>query len=140
MSEITERPGRGRTIVIVIVTFVVLAGVVVGITYLTGGGATPPTSVPTSTASTDDETSAPDDDGADEEEEDVQLSPSPATVLPEPMGGQEAIDALGDKIEIVAQRNGKTVEQVKELLLRDKTAEVSTKGFIRYIDTFKNEG
>lgn len=137
MSEITERPGRGRTIIIVIVTFVILAGVVVGITYLTGGGSTPPAAEPTSTAGPDTETTAPDDDDADEEEDDVNLSP---TVLPEPMGGQEAIDALGDKIDVVAQRNGKTVEQVKELLLRDKTAEVSTKGFIRYVDTFKNEG
>lgn len=138
MSEITERPSRARTIIIVVATFVILAGVVVGITYLTGGGTTPPAAEPTSTAGPDTETTAPDDEGANEEEDDVQISPSPGAVLPEPMGGQEAIDALGDKISVVAQRNGKTVEQIEDLLLRDKTAEVSTDGFIRYIDTFKN--
>lgn len=139
MSDITERPSRARTIIIVVATFVILAGVVVGVTYLTGGGTTPPAAEPTSTAGPDTDTTAPDDEGANEEEDDVQISPSPGAVLPESMGGQEAIDALGDKISIVAQRNGKTVEQLEELLLRDKTAQVSTSGFIVYIDTFDNE-
>lgn len=136
MTEITERPSRWRTIVIVIVTFVVLAGVVVGITYLTGGGMTPPAAEPTSTAGPDTETTAPTDGDADEEG-DMKQTPSPINaVLPEPMSGQEAIDELGDKIEIVAKRNGKTVEQLEELLLRDKTAQVSTSGYIVYVDTF----
>lgn len=53
-------------------------------------------------------------------------------VLPKAMGGQEAIDALGDDIEVVAERNGKTVEELKELLLRDHSAKVSKNGFLLY--------
>lgn len=55
-------------------------------------------------------------------------------VLPKAMSGQEAIDALGDKIDVVAKRVGKTPEELKELLLRDKSARVTPEGNIRYHD------
>lgn len=120
------------------VTVVVLAGIIIGVTYLTSGGATPsasgsPTVSPTATTT-------PTPPGGSEDGDDMELQPTPSQMLPEPMGGQEAIDALGDKIEVVAKRNGKTVEQLEELLLRDKSAQVSTDGFIVYVDSFKNGG
>lgn len=71
---------------------------------------------------------------------DGTLASSGLTVLDKPLGGQEAIDALGEKIEIVAERNGKTVDEIKELLLRDKTASISTGGFILYTDDFGKKG
>lgn len=55
-------------------------------------------------------------------------------VLPKEMSGQEAIDALGDKITVVAKRVGKTPEELKELLLRDKSARVTPEGNVRYHD------
>jgi hypothetical protein len=141
---VTERitgPSRRVLIVVLVAAVVVVAAVITGVTFLTRDSSAPfepdrPSAAPST------ETTAPSDTdaGSENEEDDVKLSPVPGAVLPEPMRGQDAIDALGDKIEIVANRNGKTVEQVKELLLRDKTAEVSTDGFIRYVDTFKDEG
>lgn len=118
-----------------IATVVVLAGIIIGVTYLTSGGTTPSgTESPRPSASPSD-TTTPDPDGG-EDGDDVEVVPTPSSeVLTEPLGGQEAIDALGDKIEIVAQRNGKTVEQLEELLLRDKAAKVSTDGYIVYIDS-----
>lgn len=134
MAEAAEGPNRGRIIALVIATVVVLAGVIIGVTYLTGGGATPsatesPTARPT-------DTTTPGDSDGGEDGDDVKPVPTPSSqVLTETLGGQEAIDALGDKIEIVANRNNKTVEQVEELLLRDKSAKVSTNGYIVYIDS-----
>lgn len=132
MDETSRRPNRRRTIALVIVAVIVVAGAIVGITYLVGN--TPSgTDQPSPT-----ETTAPADPDTGEEEGDVELTPTPSQVLPEQMGGQEAIDALGDKIEFVAKRNGKTVEQLEELLLRDKSAKVSPQGFVVYIDSFEN--
>lgn len=136
MAEAEAGPNRGRIIALVIATVVVLAGVVIGVTYLTGGGTTPSaTESPSPTVSPTD-TSTPGDSDGGEDGDDVKPVPTPSSqVLTEPLGGQEAIDALGDKIEAVAKRNGKTVEQVEELLLRDKSAKVSTNGYIVYIDS-----
>lgn len=135
MGEAAGRSSRGRIIALVAVTAVILAGVVLAVTYLTNGGVTPsgsesPTVPPTATA----ETTAPADPDGDEDEGDMEPLPTASSFLPEPMGGQDAIDALGDKIEIVAKRNGKTVEELEELLLRDKSARISTEGFVVYID------
>ncbi|MGP6170762.1 hypothetical protein ACTU6V_06090 [Microbacterium sp. A204] len=139
----TDQPGRrsrGLTIALLIVAVVIVVGTIIVVVSATRGGQISASARPSSSAQP--ETSAPADPNIDTEEGTVQPSPSPFTgaVLPEPMGGQEAIDALGDKIEIVAKRNAMTVEELEELLLRDKTAQVSTTGFIVYIDTFKNEG
>lgn len=135
LAETRRHPNRRRTIVLVVVAIIVVAAAIVGITYLVGNTATPSGSDdpgPTETT----ETTAPAEPDAVEDGDDVELSPTPFRVLPERMGGQEAIDALGDKIEIVAKRNGKTVEELEELLLRDKSAQVSTDGFIVYLDSF----
>lgn len=51
-------------------------------------------------------------------------------VLPKAMSGQEAIDALGDDIEIVAERNGMSVDQLEETLLKNPSAKVSKNGFL----------
>ena len=83
------------------------------------------TSEPTTSPSAPDPTETEGDD-------DVEPSQTPGLtpVLDAPQGGQEAIDALGDDIQIVADRNNMTVDEVKELLLRDKNAKVSPNGFI----------
>lgn len=128
MSEEHTRPNRRRIIVVVIVAVIIVAAAVFGITYLIGnasGSSGPDVPGPT-------ETSAPADPDTGEDGDDVEFTPTPLQVLPEPMGGQEAIDALGDRIEIVAKRNGMTAEQLEELLLRDESARVSTNGFILY--------
>lgn len=61
-------------------------------------------------------------------------SPGGKKVLDEELGGQEAIDALGDDIDYVAKLAGKSVDELKDLLLRDKSAHVTTKGRIVYRD------
>lgn len=58
-----------------------------------------------------------------------------SALLPESMSGQAAIDALGDKIDLAADRNNKTVDEFTELLLRDPTVHVSPSGRLVYIDT-----
>ncbi|MGJ0204219.1 hypothetical protein [Leucobacter sp. gxy201] len=59
---------------------------------------------------------------------------APRKVLPREMGGQEAIDALGDRIDRVASRNALTVDELKDLLLRDASASVTPSGDIVYRD------
>lgn len=56
-------------------------------------------------------------------------------VLDEPKSGQEAIDALGDKIDVVAERNGMTVDELTHLLQTDSTVHISVTGSIYYRDT-----
>lgn len=142
MTDPQARHSRGLIIALLIVAVVIVAGTIIIIVSATRGGQISASAHPTSSAQP--ETSAPADTSAPANPEEGTMPPSPSpftgAMLPEPMGGQEAIDALGDKIEIVAKRNGKTVEELEDLLLRDKTAQVSTTGFIVYIDTFKNEG
>ncbi|NED95595.1 hypothetical protein G1H11_09750 [Phytoactinopolyspora alkaliphila] len=82
----------------------------------------------------DAETEADDPDGDTGQEEATELS-QVGDVLPESMGGQEAIDSLGDKLERVAKMNNRTPEELRELLLRDKTVKVSPNGFLLYEDT-----
>jgi len=60
--------------------------------------------------------------------------PGGKEVLDEELGGQEAIDALGDDIDYVAKLAGKSVDELKDLLLRDKSAHVTTQGRIVYRD------
>lgn len=59
-------------------------------------------------------------------------------VLPSTMNGQDAIDALGDKIDAVAKQNGMTADELEELLLRDKSAHITKRGFIVYYDNNAN--
>lgn len=53
-------------------------------------------------------------------------------ILDQAMGGQAAIDALGDNIEIVADRNSMSVEELKETLLQNPSAKVSRTGFLYF--------
>ncbi len=53
-------------------------------------------------------------------------------ILDQAMGGQAAIDALGDDIEIVADRNSMSVEELKETLLQNPSAKVSRTGFLYF--------
>ena len=60
-------------------------------------------------------------------------APSPQRVLDEPLQGQAAIDALGDKLDLVAAQNGlTTVEMVA--LLADPTVWVDVTGHIFFVE------
>lgn len=134
MIEASPRAQRTRGILLTsIVLVLIVGGILVGVAMGVREGSGPtgqqthtatPTAAPT-------DTSPPSGD---------KLQPTPAfgSFLPEAMGGEEAIDALGDNLEAVANRNGKTPEELKDLLLRDKSAKVSVDGFIVYGDSFEN--
>lgn len=151
MSENAEGSRRGMIITVVIVAVAVLAVIAFAVSQLwandddadpTGSDGT---TMPTKTATAD-----PDDEGDDVSTDDTNGTDATSTepgevtgtnkVLPARMNGQEAIDALGDKIDVVAKRNNKTVDELKDLLLRDKSAHVSPGGFIVYIDTNTKDG
>lgn len=67
----------------------------------------------------------------------MQSTPFPnGNILDEELSGQDAIDALGDNIDMVAKRVGKSPEELEELLLRDPSAHVTPRGFIVYRDSF----
>ncbi|WP_119696178.1 hypothetical protein [Microbacterium halotolerans] len=157
MTENAEGSRRGMIITVVIVAVAVLAVIVFAVSQLwandddadpTGSDGT---TMPTETATADPEDEGDDvstDDGSDSTdtsgEDAATTEPGEVTgtnkVLPERMNGQEAIDALGDKIDFVAERNNKTVDELKDLLLRDKSAHISTGGFIVYIDSSTKDG
>lgn len=139
----TEREGSGRRRILAIaLAAVVVALIVVVVVSRLGGdsspSAAPSTSPPTDATPTDEEPTVPETT----DPEDGGLTPAPTSslpiatnqVLPEPMNGQEAIDALGDSLGLVASRNGMTKEELIELLLRDSSAYVSTTGYIVYFD------
>lgn len=153
MTEHAEGSRRGMIITVVVVAIAVVAVIAFAVVQLwasdddadpTGSDGT---TVPTETAAADPDDEGDDvstDDGSDSTGTDAtSTEPGEVTgtkVLPERMSGQEAIDALGDKIDVVAKRNNKTVDELKDLLLRDKSAHVSTGGFIVYIDTNTKDG
>ncbi|KJC64991.1 hypothetical protein TZ00_05135 [Agreia bicolorata] len=114
----------------------VAALIVVGVFAFRGQGEISPTPDLTMTPSSTPSTAPSDSDSSENEGTVNTPTPFSTTVLPSPMSGQEAIDALGDKIEYVAQRNGKTVDELKDLLLRDATVHVSTSGDIFFRDDF----
>lgn len=91
-------------------------------------------------ASQSDDTSADGDASTpdrDTQDEDMQSTPFPnGNILDEELSGQDAIDALGDNIDMVAKRVGKSPEELEELLLRDPSAHVTPRGFIVYRDSF----
>lgn len=75
----------------------------------------------------------PGDDGSGDGTPDAAAGE--ATLLPEAMGGQAAIDALGDNLQVVAQRNDMTADELRALLLRDDDLRVSPAGTLLYSDT-----
>lgn len=50
------------------------------------------------------------------------------------LGGQEAIDALGDTIDAAAARLGMTADELRELLLTDPTARIGATGSLFFVD------
>ncbi|WP_334152131.1 hypothetical protein [Microbacterium sp.] len=140
MSESLGRPSRRRPLIIAIVIMVVIvAGIlIVGVLSMNQGSAAPGADASASPQATASPTTPTDPDDSTEGGT-VEPTPAFGSVLPEAMGGQEAIDALGDDLQAVADRNGKTVEELTALLLRDATAKVSPSGFIVYSDSFEND-
>ncbi|RIQ22272.1 hypothetical protein [Jiangella rhizosphaerae] len=55
-------------------------------------------------------------------------------LLPRPMSGQKAIDELGEHLDHVAELNGMTPEQLRDLLLRDASVQVAPSGRLLYDD------
>ncbi|MBB5786572.1 hypothetical protein [Jiangella mangrovi] len=89
--------------------------------------------------------SGDDDDGADGGAVAVPSDPpAPTTgtlapggqddLLPEPMGGQEAIDALGERLEHVAELNGMTPADLRDALLTTASLKVAPSGRLLYDD------
>jgi hypothetical protein len=62
----------------------------------------------------------------------------PELVLPESgASGQRAIDLLGDHLPAVAAAYGKTPEELRRLLLSDRTARIDGRGYLYYVDGFE---
>lgn len=131
-----HRRRKGLLVALAVIAIVVAGAIVFGVVQMTSGDdseAPPPdgTSEPA-----DSDTSGSSGDGADGNSGDADdstgddVKPSTNQVLPEAKGGQEAIDALGDKMGIVAQRNDMTVEELEEFLLSNPSAKVAPNGSI----------
>ncbi|TDD67766.1 hypothetical protein E1262_18245 [Jiangella aurantiaca] len=129
MPETTSQQRR-RSVLAVAAAVVVVALAVVLAVWLTNGTgdsddsgdgsvAVPSDAPPASTPSPGDGTVAP--GGQDD-------------LLPRPMSGQEAIDALGEHLDHVAELNGMTPEQLRDLLLRDASVQVAPSGRLLYDD------
>lgn len=119
MTEVqTQTTNTKRTLGLIIAAVVLIGGVVFGAVQLSGGN----------------DSTAPSGGtvGQTDEGDEVQQLPTP---LPKAMAGQEAIDALGDDIDLVAKRNNMTTEKLEELLLKDPTAHISKTGHLMYKDT-----
>lgn len=130
------RPRRGRLIALFAAAAVVVGAAAFAIAQQQGGA---PQSSVTPAPSTPDGTETPaptpTSDPTTDPEGDAGVRLGTTTVLDEEMGGQEAVDALGDRIDVVAQRNGMTADELTELLLTDPTARVTTKGFVYFSET-----
>ncbi|WP_314096791.1 hypothetical protein [Microbacterium foliorum] len=141
MSETATQSSRRPVLAVAVVAVVLVVIAVIFGMLMTNpgpGGTAVPSSEQTETpAPTTGPTGsvAPDDEGGE-----VTQPSAFGTFLPESMGGEKAIDELGDRISVVAQRNNKTVEELSELLLRDRSAQISPEGFIVYKDSFDNAG
>lgn len=144
-NERTPGARRGPLIALFASGAVVVAAAVFAIAQQPGGGAAAPADPPTASPTTGQTPgvgtptppSTPTDEGGSEVDG-TSLGTGP--VLDEPKNGQDAIDALGDKIDVVAKRNGMTVEDLTHLLLSDSTVHVSTSGAIYYRDTHTPQG
>lgn len=86
-------------------------------------------------ASQDDDGGRQSDDGVGEDDADAELVQPGGDVVPERMGGLEAIEELGENLEAVAKKNGMTADQLRDLLLQDSTAKISPSGFVLFVDT-----
>lgn len=140
-EQSTEQRRRGGLLITLIVIAVVIAvAIIFGVMQMnpsntsnTPGSDEPGTSetaTPETPSGGSDSASAADGDGQESEGRADGMRPSKQQVLSKPMSGQEAIDALGDDIAVVAERNGKSVEELKDLLLRNPSAKVTQDGDI----------
>lgn len=138
----TAQTGKNRTVLIVIGALV-LAAAAVFVTFQLLSTAAGDNGTNGQNDAGDQTTLTPTPGGDESEEDDVTNTPTPTPpnagggYLPEKMNGQEAIDALGDNIDAVAKKNGKTTEELKDLLLRNKTAFVTPGGHLVYLDNAK---
>jgi hypothetical protein len=65
----------------------------------------------------------------------VPRAPHPEFVLPESgASGQRAIDLLGEHLAAVAAAQGKTPEELRRLLLSDRTARIDRRGHLYFVD------
>ncbi|WP_026877591.1 hypothetical protein [Jiangella gansuensis] len=126
-----DAPQQRRNSLLAVVGAVAVAAVVVVLAiWLTGGDDDEPDAVAVPA------TDGPATEGSQGSGSDPALrSGEPVEVLPSPMGGQEAIDALGERIEQVAEINNTTVDELRDLLLRDATLRVGPSGRLMYEDT-----
>ena len=136
VSDSTER--QKRTVVIASAAGVVLVAAIAAATVgvLSGSkddSATDASAGSAAAAQQSDEQATNGEDAVDPSQNSSRRL-AQGSVLPEPMGGQDAIDALGDNLDVVAQRSGKTTDELEALLLRDTTLRVSTSGFLYYVD------
>ncbi|TDE10388.1 hypothetical protein [Jiangella asiatica] len=131
----TDAPQQRRNSVLAVMAAVVVVAVAVVLAvWLTGrgddddsGAVAVPSADGSGDRSASDDSATP--DGSLRTGEPLQL-------LPSPMGGQEAIDALGEEdLERVAEINNTTVDELRDLLLRDATLLVSPSGRLMYEDT-----
>ncbi|MBK0418855.1 hypothetical protein JD276_07395 [Leucobacter sp. CSA1] len=140
-NKTTEpRSRKGLLVTLVVLAIVIAAAIVFGVMQMTtNGDSTSPASNGTDTSETeapgtpgDDDTDGAGNGGDEGTGDEGGVKSDTRQVLPKTMGGQDAIEALGDDIDVVAERNGMTVDELKELLLRDKSAKVSKNGFLLY--------
>jgi hypothetical protein len=60
--------------------------------------------------------------------------PTPVVTLPAPLGGQAAIDALGDHLPEVAAQNGRTAEELTRVLTTDASARIDPTLRLYYVE------
>ncbi|WP_116949578.1 hypothetical protein [Jiangella endophytica] len=60
--------------------------------------------------------------------------PGQEDVLTRAMSGQDAVDALGDRLGDVAELNGMSADELRDLLLRDSSVVVTPSGRLLYDD------
>lgn len=124
MSD-TAQQQRRRTVLAVGAAVVVVALAVVLAVWLTrdSGGDDGSVAVPSAQPPADTPTSG-----------DGSAAQAQGDVLPQAMSGQEAVDALGDQLEYVAELNAMSADELRDLLLRDASVQVAPSGRLMYND------
>lgn len=123
---------------VLLISFVVgiVAVLLFGLGYLFWPSASNNESNPQTTGTSNSADTSASSDGNSDVNEPSQPAPiGGGDVLPRAMSGQEAIDALGDNIDRVADQNHLTVKELKEKLLQDATLHVSKSGRLVFLDT-----
>lgn len=121
----TASQQRRRSVVAVAAAVVVVALAVVAAVWLTSESDDDPG---------DGSVAAPSDASATPSPDEGTLAPGGGDVLPRAMSGQEAVDALGERLDEVAELNGMSPDELRDLLLRDAGAVVAPSGRLMYDD------